>query len=60
MVQAELRSTAITIEEDVYVYKFSWHKLLRFIGPGVLMSIAYVVGLRASQRTCGICGAAAL
>ena len=24
--------------------QFSWRELLRFVGPGLLMSIAYVVG----------------
>ena len=30
-------------EDGQYRPPFCWYKLLRFLGPGVLMSIAYVV-----------------
>ena len=40
-------STVIRIQSDVALdpdaYKFSFKRLLQFMGPGILMSIAYVV-----------------
>lgn len=39
----ELQSFVYIPMHDVHETRFSWRKLLAFVGPGALMSIAYIV-----------------
>lgn len=41
---------------DDTAYRFSFRKLIRFMGPGILMSIAYVVSSGAGVAGCAAVG----